>query len=103
MVSCRFTVRGTVQGVGYRYFVLKQADALGVAGFARNLPDGSVEVVAEGTESALSVRSVSMDGPNPRATLDYSLTKSGPLKEKTSRAPPRGVERYDRSHEASCR
>ena len=33
-------VRGRVQGVGYRYFVLREAEALGVTGFARNLPDG---------------------------------------------------------------
>ena len=50
----RYVVRGRVQGVGYRYFVLRQADALGVAGFARNLPDGSVEVVAEGSEPVLT-------------------------------------------------
>jgi acylphosphatase len=49
----RFVVQGRVQGVGYRYFVLRQADALGVAGFARNLDDGSVEVVAEGSDASL--------------------------------------------------
>jgi acylphosphatase len=50
----RYVVRGRVQGVGYRYFVLRQADLLGLAGFARNLADGSVEVVAEGSEGALA-------------------------------------------------
>jgi acylphosphatase len=49
----RYSVRGSVQGVGYRYFVLRQASVLGVCGYARNLADGSVEVVAEGTENAL--------------------------------------------------
>jgi len=49
----RYLVTGRVQGVGYRYFVLREAERLGVAGFARNLPDGSVEVVAEGTEEVL--------------------------------------------------
>ena len=53
MVSCRFVVRGRVQGVGYRYFVLREAEGLGVSGFARNLPDGSVEVVAEGDDPVL--------------------------------------------------
>jgi acylphosphatase len=43
-----------VQGVGYRYFVWRQADALGVGGYARNRADGSVEVVAEGSEAALA-------------------------------------------------
>jgi acylphosphatase len=50
----RYVVRGRVQGVGYRYFVLRQAEALGVRGFARNHGDGSVEIVAEGTDGALS-------------------------------------------------
>lgn len=50
----RFVVRGRVQGVGYRYFVLRQAEALGVTGFALNRPDGTVEVVAEGSEEALT-------------------------------------------------
>jgi acylphosphatase len=49
----RYVVSGRVQGVGYRYFVLRQAEALGVSGFARNRADGAVEVVAEGTETAL--------------------------------------------------
>jgi acylphosphatase len=53
MASCRFLVRGRVQGVGYRYFVLQQAEGLGVAGFARNLPDGSVEVIAEADDTVL--------------------------------------------------
>jgi len=53
MPALRYVVRGRVQGVGYRYFVLRQADVIGVSGFARNLPDGSVEVVAEGGEDAL--------------------------------------------------
>jgi acylphosphatase len=47
-------VTGRVQGVGYRYFVMREADALGVTGFARNLPDGSVEVVAEGDDGVLA-------------------------------------------------
>jgi acylphosphatase len=50
----RYVVTGRVQGVGYRYFVWRQADALGVGGYARNRTDGSVEVVAEGNEAALA-------------------------------------------------
>ena len=53
MVAYRYLVSGRVQGVGYRYYVLREAERLGVAGFTRNLPDGRVEVVAEGTEEAL--------------------------------------------------
>src|SRR5438128_950455 len=50
----RLQVTGRVQGVGYRYFVMREADALGVSGFARNLPDGSVEIVAEGDDPTLA-------------------------------------------------
>ncbi len=44
---------GTVQGVGFRYFVKNIADKFGVKGYVRNLPDGTVEVVAEGDEETL--------------------------------------------------
>ena len=54
MPSYRYVVEGRVQGVGYRYFVMRQAHALEVAGFARNLPDGSVEVIAEGADDRLA-------------------------------------------------
>jgi acylphosphatase len=46
-------VRGRVQGVGYRMFVLVHARPLGLTGYVRNLPNGEVEVVAEGEEGAL--------------------------------------------------
>jgi acylphosphatase len=54
-MAIRFIVTGRVQGVGYRYFVMREADALGITGFARNLPDGSVEVVSEGSAGALEI------------------------------------------------
>jgi acylphosphatase len=50
----RYVVAGRVQGVGYRYFVMRQADALGVSGYARNRADGSVEVVAEADDAVLA-------------------------------------------------
>jgi acylphosphatase len=39
---------GTVQGVGFRYAATRAADDLGLAGYVRNLPDGSVQCLAEG-------------------------------------------------------
>lgn len=46
-------VSGLVQGVGFRYFTAARARMLGVGGYVRNLPDGRVEIEAEGERSAL--------------------------------------------------
>jgi len=46
-------VRGRVQGVGFRFFVVDRAQALGLSGWVRNLADGTVEVTAEGERPAL--------------------------------------------------
>jgi acylphosphatase len=50
-VSCRVT--GRVQGVWFRGSTQKQAQALGITGYARNMPDGSVAVLACGDEAAI--------------------------------------------------
>ena len=65
MPAYRYVVAGRVQGVGYRYFVLRQAEALGVSGYARNRADGSVEVVAEGDDVVLADFEVRLrEGPS---------------------------------------
>ncbi len=46
-------ISGIVQGVGFRAFVWRNARSLGLRGYVKNLPDGTVEVVAEGEEEAL--------------------------------------------------
>jgi acylphosphatase len=46
-------VLGEVQGVGYRYFVVEQAQALGLRGYVRNEYNGDVEVLAQGPRPAL--------------------------------------------------
>lgn len=53
-VARRFYVSGTVQGVGYRYFVQRVATGLGTTGYAKNLRDGRVEVYAIGPEKQLA-------------------------------------------------
>ena len=60
----RWYISGRVQGVGYRYFAQRTANALGLTGYARNLDDGRVEVYAVGTPEALSEYSAQLrQGP----------------------------------------
>jgi acylphosphatase len=57
-------VRGDVQGVGFRYFVQRTAQRLGLRGWVRNNDDGSVEVVAEGERGPLEELSRALkEGP----------------------------------------
>jgi acylphosphatase len=56
-------VSGSVQGVGYRWFVRGRADATGLAGSATNLPDGRVEVVLEGPDAAVAAVLADLQGP----------------------------------------
>lgn len=51
--ALKIVVRGVVQGVGFRYFVYHRATEMGLTGWTKNLPDGSVEVLAEGDSSLL--------------------------------------------------
>jgi acylphosphatase len=53
-VGRRFVVHGVVQGVGFRWFVAKHADRLGLKGFVRNRSDGTVEVIVSGDEPLLA-------------------------------------------------
>ena len=64
MPSRRFLVSGHVQGVAYRTWTVDQAERLGVSGWARNLSDGRVEVVACGNRDAVeALRSALSEGP----------------------------------------
>ena len=53
MIRRRLIVHGFVQGVGFRYSLARQAQSRGVAGYAANEPDGTVEVVLEGEPDAV--------------------------------------------------
>ncbi len=55
---CHFLVQGRVQGVGFRWFVQREAAALQLKGWVRNTEDGHVEVVAAGDAEALSALKV---------------------------------------------
>lgn len=67
-------VRGRVQGVGFRWFTRQQAQALGVTGIARNLPDGTVEVHAEGPADALDTLVARLrEGPSSARVDDVAV------------------------------
>ena len=53
-MTVRFLVSGEVQGVGFRWFVARHSRRLGLHGHARNLDDGSVEVVVRGEPDSLN-------------------------------------------------
>lgn len=60
----RYIVTGRVQGVGFRWFVEKEAREIGVSGWVRNTDDGSVEVLASGTSDQLErLRKALKQGP----------------------------------------
>ena len=53
MIARRYVISGRVQGVGFRWYVMRRAQALKLRGVVRNLPDGRVEVVAAGSDEAV--------------------------------------------------
>lgn len=53
MPIVQLRIEGTVQGVGYRYALQREAERLGLSGWVRNRRDGSVESVAQGASEAL--------------------------------------------------
>jgi acylphosphatase len=53
MIRKHAVVRGQVQGVGFRWSAQTEAERLGLAGYARNLADGTVEAELEGSEAAV--------------------------------------------------
>jgi acylphosphatase len=73
----RLVVRGIVQGVGFRVSVARRAH--GVAGWARNLPDGRVEVVLEGEPYAVAaVEAFVRDGPRGARVEGVEATDEEP-------------------------
>lgn len=68
--AVRWVVSGRVQGVYYRYFTQQAAQELGLVGWVRNLPDGSVEVQVAGEDEVLEkLRQRLLVGP-PMAQVD---------------------------------
>lgn len=69
---------GRVQGVGFRFFVLRLADELDLTGWVANEPDGSVRVVAEGPRAALEVLRARLELGPPAARVERVIARFGP-------------------------
>ena len=79
MSTLHVRVTGVVQGVGFRWFVREKARRLGLAGWVRNLPDGSVEVAASGDAGQIELlREVLAKGPEG-ARVDAVESADGAL------------------------
>ncbi|MBI2386656.1 MAG: acylphosphatase [Elusimicrobia bacterium] len=78
------TVRGRVQGVGFRWFASDTAESLGLTGWVRNLKDGSVEAEAQGTEEALKEFVERLRTGNPAARVDSIETQTRAAKNETT-------------------
>ncbi len=72
----RVRVRGYVQGVGFRYFTKKWASLLGLGGWVRNEPDGSVLIEVEGDPAAIK-KLLEKVAQGPPAAMVESVTIEG--------------------------
>ena len=76
----RYVVRGRVQGVGFRWYVEREARTLGVYGWVRNNYDGSVEVLATGTREQLSsLRRRLQEGPRSARVDEVDESDAPPV------------------------
>jgi len=93
MKRMRLIVSGRVQGVGYRASVRRRITPLGVTGFIRNLPDGTVEIVCEGDSHTLKeIIEIAKEGSLWSSTKAIDKTYAEPTGEFLSfdqlRTPP---------------
>jgi acylphosphatase len=72
-------VSGSVQGVGYRWFVRSEAHAAGLSGSATNLPGGRVEVVLEGPDGAVRRVVAALDGPRAPGAVQRVEPRNAPV------------------------
>jgi len=78
-VTRRYLVSGEVQGVGFRWFVHRHAARLRLSGWAQNLSDGRVEVVASGSDDALAgLEGVLRLGPSRARVTALDITELPP-------------------------
>lgn len=81
MSELHLRITGVVQGVGFRWFVRERARRLGISGWVRNLPDGSVEVAAAGDPRHLELLRAELQRGPRGAAVDRLQDVNGPLAE----------------------
>lgn len=84
LTRLHLSVRGRVQGVGFRWFALETAESLGLMGWVRNREDGSVEAEAQGTAGALDAFVERLRTGNPSAKVNEIKTKPQAVKNETA-------------------
>ena len=83
IIRQNIVVTGRVQGVGYRYFVQREAHALGLAGFVRNLASGDVEAEVEGVPDLLTKLLVALRRGPALARVDVVKVTDCPVRNDT--------------------
>jgi acylphosphatase len=74
------TVRGLVQGVGYRWFARREAEALDIHGWVANRPDGAVDIIAEGRPDDLGRLVERLRAGPPAAVIHMVDVRSEPAR-----------------------
>ncbi|WP_428910972.1 acylphosphatase [Niallia sp. Krafla_26] len=75
MIQLHIIVSGKVQSVGYRYFSQMKAVQYGVTGWAKNLSDGSVEIMAKGEKDDLDAFVADLKVGNPFSKIEHMEIK----------------------------
>jgi acylphosphatase len=76
----RYVIRGRVQGVGFRWFVEKEASEIGVIGWVRNNQDSTVEVLATGTSEQLNaLHRCLREGPRAARVDEVEVSEAQPV------------------------
>jgi acylphosphatase len=77
---CHYLVKGRVQGVGFRWFVQREAAKIGLCGWVRNTEDGHVEIVAAGSAEDLAELKTALHkgsrGSRVDAVVEHELAES---------------------------
>ena len=77
---CHYMVKGRVQGVGFRWFVQREAAEIGLRGWVRNIPEGHVELIAAGTPEQIAELKAALHkgsrGSRVDAVIEHELAES---------------------------